>query len=94
MAYGPEAVHELIEEAGLSYPVSLRRLEREAALENVQLNEKGYYAMLSELFVHADFDRFESRSDLEEKVGAVIEEELTARETGFIARLKRTFIRR
>jgi hypothetical protein len=94
MAHGPEAVHELIEESGWSYPVSVHRLERKHALANVQLDEKGNSAMLSELFVRGDFDRFESRADLDEKVGAVIERELAERETGLLSRIKRTFIRR
>ena len=94
MAHGPDAVHELIEESGWSYPVSVRRLERKHALANVQLDESGNSAMLSELFARGDFDRFESRSDLEEKVGSVIEAELAARETGIFERIKRTFVRR
>lgn len=93
MAHGPEAVHELVEESGLSYPVSFRRLERKQALENVQLDEEGNSAMLSELLARVDADRFESRSDLEEKVGSAIEAELAARRTGLLARLKRAFVR-
>lgn len=91
MTHGPEAVHELIEESGLSYPVTIRRLEREHALANVQLDEKGNTAMLSEVFARGGFDRFESRSDMEEKVGSAIDAELAARKTGIIARIKRTF---
>lgn len=94
MAHGPEAVHELIEESGWSYPVSVQRLERKHALANVQLDEKGNSAMLSELFARGDFDRFESRSDLDEKVGELIEKELATRDTGIFGRIKRTFIRR
>lgn len=94
MTHGPEAVHELIEESGWSYPVSVRRLEREHALANVQLDERGNSAMLSEVLSRGDFDRFESRSDLEEKVGSAIEAELASRDTGLFARIKRTFIRR
>ncbi|MEF8841138.1 MAG: hypothetical protein V5A62_05875 [Haloarculaceae archaeon] len=94
MAHGPEAVHELIEESGWSYPVSVRRLESEHALANVQLDERGNTAMLSEVLSRGDFDRFESRSDLEEKVGSAIDRELSDRGTGLLARIKRTFIRR
>ncbi len=94
MAHGPEAVHELVEESGWSYPVSARRLEREHALANVQLDERGNSAMLSEVFARGDFDTFESRADLEEKVGAAIEAELASRDTGLFARIKRAFIRR
>lgn len=93
MAYGPEAVHELIEESGWSYPVTVRRLESEHALANVQLDEKGNTAMLSEVLARGDFDRFESRADLEEKVGAAIDRELADRGTGLFARIKRAFIR-
>jgi len=94
MAHGPEAVHELIEESGLSYPVTVRSLEQNHALANVQVDERGNSAMLSELFARGDFERFESREDLEEKVGAAIESELEARRPGFFGRLKRTFLGR
>lgn len=94
MTHGPEAIHELIEESGWSYPVTVRRLEREHALANVQLDEKGNSAMLSELMTRGEFDRFESRTDLEEKVGEVIRAELADRETGLFKRLKRAFIGR
>lgn len=94
MAHGPEAVHELIEESGWSYPVSVRRIEREHALANVQLDEDGNSAMLSELFARGKFDRFESRADLDEKVGEVIDEELAERKTGIVERIKRTFLTR
>lgn len=94
MTHGPEAVHELIEESGWSYPVSVRRLEREHALANVQLDEDGNSAMLSELLARGEFDRFESRTDLDEKVGDVIDEELAERKTGILERIKRTFLAR
>jgi len=94
MTHGPEAVHELIEESGWSYPVSVRRLEREHALANVQLDEDGNSAMLSELLARGEFDRFESRADLDEKVGDVIDEELAERKTGIVERIKRTFLTR
>lgn len=93
MAHGPEAVHELIEESGLSYPVAVRTLERKHALANVQLDEEGNMAMLSEVLSRGDFDRFESRADMEEKVGAAIDRELADRGTGLFARIKRAFIR-
>lgn len=94
MTHGPEAVHELIEESGWSYPVSVRRLEREHALANVRLDEDGNSAMLSELLARGEFDRFESRTDLDEKVGDVIDEELAERKTGIVERIKRTFLTR
>ena len=94
MAHGPDAVHELIEESGWSYPVSVGRLEREHALANVQLDERGNSAMLSELLARGDVDRFESRADLEEKVRPMIDSELASRDTGLLGRIKRTFIRR
>lgn len=94
MAHGPEAVHELVEEAGLSYPVTVRSLEQDHALTNVQVDEKGNSAMLSELLARGDFERFESREDLEEKVGSAIESELDERRPGLFGRLKRMFLRR
>lgn len=94
MAHGPEAVHELVEESELSYPVTVRALERKHALANVQLDGKGNSAMLSEVLARGEFDRFESRADLEEKVGPAIESELADRESGLFVRLKRTFFGR
>lgn len=94
MTYGPAAVRELVEGSELSYPFSVRRLERKHALTSVQLDEEGNTAMLSELLAHGDFEWVESPSDLEEKVGSAIEEELAARESGLLARIKRAFVRR
>lgn len=92
MTHGPEAVHELIEESGWSYPVSVRRLEREHALANVQIDAEGQSIMLSELLLDADVDRFESREDLERKLEPVFEEELVSRSNGLLGRVKRSLL--
>jgi MoxR-like ATPase len=87
MAHGPDAVHELIEESGWSYPVSVRRLEREHALANVRLDDRDNYIMLGELLADVEGDRFESRDDLQRKMEPVVEERRRARRTGVLARL-------
>lgn len=92
MAHGPDAVHELVADAGWSYPVSADRLERNYALENVQIDERGNTMMLSELLVAADVERFEDRNDLERKLAPVCEAESEARSPGIVGRLKRTFL--
>lgn len=94
MSHGPEAVHELIEDSGMSYPVTVHELEREHALANVQLDSRGNTAMLSEVLANGDFDRFESREDLQEKLDDAIRAELADRQTGWIAKLKSTFFGR
>lgn len=94
MTHGPDAVHELIRESGWSYPVSVRRVEREHALSNIQVDEKGNSMMVAELFSTADIDRFESRDDLEEKLGPVFEAESKRRKVGLIGHLKKTFLGR
>ena len=92
MAHGPDAVHELIADAEWSYPVSADRLERNYALENVQIDERGNTMMLSELLVAADVERFEDRKDLARKLAPVCEAESEARSPGIVGRLKRTFL--
>ena len=91
VTYGPAAVHELIIEAGWSYPVSARRLERSMPIENVTIDEAGNSMMLSELLQEADIDRFESRDDLKRKLEPVCEAESRSRRTGVLGRLKQTF---
>jgi hypothetical protein len=92
MTHGPDAVHRLVDDAGWSYPVSAERLERNYALENVQIDERGNTMMLSELLVAADVDRFENREDVERKLAPVFEAESEARDSGIVGRLKRTFL--
>lgn len=92
MTHGPDAIHELVEESGWSYPVSVRRLEREHALANIQLDEKGNSIMLGELLADADVDRFESREDLDRKLGPVFERESEARRSGILGRMKGYFL--
>jgi hypothetical protein len=91
MTVGPDAVHELIVEAGWSYPVTSRRLERNMPLENITLDESGNSMMLAEFLQQADVERFESREDLERKLRPVCEAEIQARQTTILGRLKRTF---
>ena len=91
MTVGPDAVHELIVEAGWSYPVTSRRLERNMPLENITLDESGNSMMLAEFLQQADVERFESREDLELKLRPVCEAEIQARQTTILGRLKRTF---
>lgn len=92
MAYGPDAIHELVEESGWSYPVSVNRLDREHALENVQLDERGNSIMVGELLAAADAERFESREDLERKLGPVVERESRSRRKGIFGRVKGFFL--
>jgi hypothetical protein len=94
MTHGPDAVHELITESGWSYPVSVRRIEREHALANIQLDEKGNSIMVTELLSTVDADRFESREDLDRKLGPAFEAESERRKVGLIGHLKRTFLGR
>lgn len=92
MAYGPDSVHELIVESGWSYPVTARRLEEDRPMENVRIDERGNSMMLSELLLEADVNRFESREDLERKLGPVCEAESAARHSGIVGRLKQAFL--
>ncbi len=92
MAHGPDAIHELVEESGWSYPVSVNRLDREHALKNVQLDERGNSIMVGELLAAADAERFESREDLQHKLGPVVERESRARRKGILGRVKGYFL--
>ena len=92
MTHGPDAVHELIEESGWSYPVSTRRLEAEHALSNLHIDEKGNSIMLSELLVESNADKFDSREDLGRKLGPVFERHREARRVGIVGRIKRAFL--
>lgn len=92
MAHGSDAIHELIEDTGWSYPVTVNRLEREYALKNIKLDEDGkYMIMMTELFLNAELDRFESRADLDRKLEPVIEAEINSRKVGYFTRLKQAF---
>ena len=95
MTHGPDAIHELIEDSGWSYPVTVNRLERQHALKNIKLDKDGQYMiMVSELFVDSDVDRFESREDLEQKLDPIIESEIESRRVGLFTRLKQSFFGR
>lgn len=89
--HGPDAVAALVEAAGWSYPVSVRRLERRYALENVELDEDGNSIMVAELLAEVDSDTFEDRADLEAKVAPVVERKRRERRTGIIERVRTTF---
>ena len=89
--YGPDAIHELIEESGLSYPVSNRQLEQEHALTNVTIDAEGNSVTLAELFSNVEADRYEDRQDLVAKLGPVCEAESERRQVGIIGKFKRTF---
>ncbi|MFC6734233.1 MULTISPECIES: hypothetical protein [unclassified Haladaptatus] len=91
MAYGPDAIIELIDEAGWTYPVTVRRLESEYSLANVQVDAKGNSIMLAELFLDADVDRFESEADLRRKLEPIFKAESKSREKSLVGRLKQTF---
>lgn len=91
MAVGTDAVVELIEEDGSSYPVSVARLERQYALANVDLDERGYSTTVGELLAAVDVDRFESREHVEEVLDPVIRRELAERR-GLLDRI-RAFLR-
>lgn len=92
MTHGPDAVHALVEESGWEYPVSVRRLEREHALANVQVDADGNSIMVAELLGKAEVDRFESYEDLVTKLGPVFEAESKRRKVGFLGRIKQTFL--
>lgn len=94
MTYGPEAVHELIEESGLSYPVSVNRLERNHALENIEIDEKGNMIMLSELLTDVETESFESREDLQRKLEPVMRAESRSRHVGVLGKIKRSLFGR
>jgi hypothetical protein len=91
MTHGPDAVHELIEESGWSYPVSVRRLENQKPMENITIDERGNSMMLFELLHEADVKRFDDRSDLEAKIQPVCESESASRRVGWIGKIKNIF---
>ena len=93
MAHGVDAVVELIDESGWSYPVSVERLERKHGLANVKLDGDGkYYTTLVELLSRGDLDRFDSESDLREQVEPLVDAEIRSRQSGIVGWVKRTFL--
>lgn len=94
MVHGAAEVHELIEEAGWSYPVTKSRLERKYALENLDIDADGQSAMLGEILARVEDDRFESREDLEAKLQPVFELERKERKPGLLGRVKDIFLSR
>ena len=91
MTHGPDAVHELIADSGWSYPVEVRRLEREHAFANVQVDERGNSIMVAELLEDVDAKRIESREELQRLFGPVFERESETRQVGFLGKVKRAF---
>lgn len=94
MTYGPDAVAELVEESGLRYPVSIERLEREHALANITVDEKGNSIMLAELLAKGDVDRLQSKEDIHDQLGPIFEQVKEERRSGIIDKLKKTFLGR
>lgn len=92
MAVGTQEIHELIEDAGLEYPVSVRRLREEYPLENVEIDQRGNSMILSELLAEVETDRFDSRSDLERAVEPVVRRESERRRVGWLGMLKRAVL--
>ena len=92
MVYGLDAIDKLVQEAELSYPVTVRELEREYALTNIDIDSRGQSIMVSELLAPTDVDRFENEADLHEKLGPLLEQEQSTRRTGVIGKLKDTFL--
>jgi uncharacterized UPF0160 family protein len=88
MTHGSEAVEILVQEMGWDYPVSVTRLENAYPLKNIKLNERGDWALLAELLIQVDADRFESREHLEAELQPVIEAEVSQR-AGIVGRAKR-----
>ncbi|MFC4552868.1 MULTISPECIES: hypothetical protein [Halorussus] len=91
MTTGPDAIHELIEESGWSYPVRVRKLEREHAFANVPVDAKGNSVMVAELLADVDAREIESRDELERLFGPVFEREAESRRVGLFGKVKRAF---
>lgn len=91
MPSGTDALHRLIEESSLSYPVSVTRLEREHSLESVPLDDSGNSIMVVELLTEVDADTFRDEDDLRETMEPVVEEKIRERNPGFAGRLVRIF---
>lgn len=87
MTHGTDAVVEVVEEAELGYPVSVRRLLAEHALANVELDAKGNSLTLSELLGSTDLREFESEADLRRKVDPLVERRRAERHRGLVERL-------
>lgn len=92
MTYGTDAVVELVEERGWSYPVSVTRLEREFALTNVHVDTKGNSIMLGELLTEVDGNQFADEADFRGKLEPVFEAERERRRTGVLGSVKKLFL--
>lgn len=87
MTSGTDAVVDLVDETGWSYPISVKRLLAEHALANIELDEKGNSLTLSELVGSTDITTFEDEADLRRKVEPLVERKRAERRTGIIRRL-------
>lgn len=88
MTHGPDAIAELVREGGTSYPISVSQLEREHALDNVQIDERGNSMMVGELLAEVETDRFEDEEDLRASLEPAFEAERERRNTGIIGTIK------
>lgn len=94
MTYGPDAIHELIEEPGWSYPVAVRRPEREHGVGNIHIDTDGHSNTLVKLLADGEVDSFADRDDLEHQLTPVFEAEPKVRRTGGIGTRKVAFLGR
>jgi len=87
MAHGSDELSRLIEEAGWKYPVPVRQLEQEYALDNVAVDEEGNMVMVAELLSHMDVDRFKSEEHLRETVTPICNSIHRSRQRSIIDRI-------
>ncbi|WP_435185602.1 hypothetical protein [Halobellus sp. EA9] len=91
MEHGTDAIHELIEDSGWSYPVKVQRLEREHALADVEIDEDGNSITVAELLENVDANQIDSRKDLDRIFDPVLEREVNSRDVGLLGKIKRAF---
>lgn len=89
--HGADAVAEIIEDAGWSYPVSVRKLLNEYALHNIRLDSNGNTVMVGEIVSPDDVREFTSEEDLKRKLEPLFEEHRAERTTGLLERVRRYF---
>ena len=92
MTYGPDTVAELIEEDGMTYPLTVAQLERGHALTNVQIDKKGNTMMIGELLEDIDTNRFEDENDLRKSFEPAFEAERERRNVGILGKIKQLFL--
>jgi hypothetical protein len=89
--HGVDAIVELVEDAGWSYPVSTRRFLDEYALRNIEIDEQGNSIMVGEVVDPNEFREFTGEDDIERKLTPVFERLRTERQSGIVGRLRRYF---